>query len=141
MRGRTFLARLIATDGSGRAKIQLSGRTAIITGAAQGIGAAVARAFAHAGANLCVVDLSTERVQVGVTGFGPGDARTLAIACDVTRRDQVQTMINALCQRFGGVDILVNNAGIIRPAMLHKMTEVQWDEVLDVHLKGSFNCL
>ena len=64
-----------------------------------------------------------------------------ASACDVANRADVDTMVAAMHERFGRVDILVNNAGIIRAAMLHKMTAAQWDEVLAVHLTGSFNCL
>ncbi len=121
--------------------MQLAGRTAIVTGAAQGIGAAVAAALARAGAHLCVADLAGDRVETLAATLRAGGAEALGAACDVSRRDQVEAMVAAARQRFGRVDILVNNAGIVRPAMLHKMTEAQWDEVMAVHLKGAFNCL
>lgn len=119
----------------------LAGKTAIITGAAQGIGAAVAVAFANAGARVCAVDLTLERVDGLAARIRGAGAEAIGVGCDVSRRDQVDAMVAAAHKCFGRVDILINNAGITRPAMLHKMTEVQWDEVLAVHLKGSFNCL
>jgi len=103
--------------------MQLAGRTAIVTGAAQGIGAAVARAFADSGARVCVVDLDLERADALAETLRAGGAEAIGIGCDVSRRDQVDAMVAATHQHFGRVDILINNAGITRPAMLHKMTE------------------
>jgi 3-oxoacyl-[acyl-carrier protein] reductase len=119
--------------------MQLAGRIAIVTGAAQGIGAAVARAFAHEGARVCVADLALERVEALAAELVAKGGEAIAVRCDVSSRDQVGATAAATRKRFGRIDILVNNAGITRPAMLHKMTEAQWDEVVAVHLKGSFN--
>jgi len=122
-------------------RMQLNGRTAIVTGAAQGIGAAVAAAFTESGARVCVVDLTLERAETLAARLRAAGAEAIGMGCDVSRRDQVDAMVAATHRHFGRIDILINNAGVTRPAMLHKMTEAQWDEVMAVHLKGSFNCL
>jgi 3-oxoacyl-[acyl-carrier protein] reductase len=119
----------------------LDQRVAIVTGAGQGIGAAVARAYAAQGAKVAVVDMnaeSAERIASEAHAAG-GDA--IAVPCNVAVRAEVDAMAETVAARLGGIDILVNNAGITRPAMLHKMTPEQWQSVLDVHLNGSFNCL
>lgn len=121
--------------------MQLAGKAAIVTGAAQGIGAAVARAYAAEGARVAVVDLAADRAEAVAAELRATGADALGIGCDVARHADVDAMVAAAVQRFGQVDILVNNAGITRPAMLHRMTDAQWDAVLAVHVTGSFHCL
>jgi 3-oxoacyl-[acyl-carrier protein] reductase len=121
--------------------MQLKDRVALVTGAAQGIGAAVARLFAAEGADVGVVDLAADRADIVAAELRALGRDAIGIGCNVAQRADVDAAVAAAHARFGRIDILVNNAGIIRPAMLHKMTAAQWDEVLAVHLTGSFNCL
>jgi 3-oxoacyl-[acyl-carrier protein] reductase len=117
---------------------QLAGRTAFVTGGAQGIGAAIVRAFADEGAQVCIADVDGGRAQALANEVGRG---AIGVAADVAKRDDVEHAVAGAIARLGRIDILVNNAGIIRPAMLHKMTDEQWNAVLDVHLAGAFHCL
>jgi 3-oxoacyl-[acyl-carrier protein] reductase len=121
--------------------VQLEGKVAIVTGSAQGIGAAIARAFAREGARVAVVDIAQDRADAVAQAIRADRGEAVGVACNVAVRADVDAMVEALVARWGAVDVLVNNAGIVRAAMLTKMTPAQWDEVLAVHLTGSFNCL
>lgn len=119
--------------------VRLKDKVAVITGAANGIGRAVAETFAREGARLMLADLmeeELERVAAAIRQNG-GEAQTFV--CDVTDRSRVERLIAETAAQFGRLDIVVNNAGITADAQLVKMTEEQWDRVIDVNLKGVFN--
>lgn len=119
----------------------LKERIAIVTGAGQGLGASIAKAYAREGAKVAVVDLQHEAAERVVAEIAAAGGEALALACDVADRTQVETMAARVDEAWGRIDILVNNAGITRTAMLNKMTDQQWQQVLAVHLTGAFNCL
>ncbi|MCX2712503.1 3-oxoacyl-ACP reductase FabG [Mycolicibacterium sp. J2] len=116
----------------------LDGRTAVITGGAQGIGYAIAQRFIAEGARVVLGDLDLEATEVAVAALG-GSAVAHAVRADVTDAAAVQALVDAAVDTFGGLDIMVNNAGITRDATMRKMTEEQFDQVIDVHLKGCWN--
>ena len=121
--------------------MQLKDRVAIVTGAGQGIGACVAKAYAREGARVAVIDMNAEAAEAVAAEIVAAGGEALGIACNVAERDQVLAMAAQVNTCWGRIDILVNNAGITRTAMLHKMSPEQWQQVLSVHLTGSFNCL
>ena len=121
--------------------MQLKDRVAVVTGAGQGIGACVARAYAREGAKVAVIDLNLEVANKVVAEINAAGGVAMAVACDVADRVQVEAMAARVNAAWGRIDILVNNAGITRTAMLNKMTHEQWQQVIGVHLTGAFNCL
>ena len=118
----------------------LTGQTAVITGGAQGLGFAIAQRFVAEGARVVLGDVNLETTESATTQLG-GDDVAAAVRCDVTSAVDVDTLVAAAVDRFGGLDIMVNNAGITRDATMRKMTEEQFDQVIAVHLKGTWNGL
>lgn len=116
----------------------LSGQSAVVTGGAQGLGFAIAERFIAEGARVVLGDVNLEATQVAAKQLG-GDDVAVAVRCDVTQADDVQALIQTAIDRFGALDIMVNNAGITRDATMRKMTEEQFDQVINVHLKGTWN--
>ena len=115
--------------------MSLEGRVALVTGGGRGIGAATAQVMAKQGAKVVVSDLDEAPAAEVARPIGG-----LAIACDVSRRDSVEAMVERAVQELGRLDILVTCAGIIRDNLLFKMTDDDWDAVIDTHLKGTFFC-
>lgn len=110
-------------------------RVALVTGGGRGIGAATAQLFAQEGAKVVVSDLDE-----GPAKEIAGPLGGLAVACDVSDRGQVEGMVERTVKEFGRLDVLVTCAGIIRDNLLFKMTDEDWDAVIDTHLKGTFLC-
>ncbi len=117
----------------------LVGKTAIVTGAARGIGAAIAKTLARQGADIALVDLKAEDCETVSAEIKSLGRKTRCFGVNVADYAKSQAMVAEAIQAFGKIDILVNNAGIIRDAFLSKLTEEQWDSVIDVNLKGVFN--
>ncbi|MFJ9086812.1 3-oxoacyl-ACP reductase FabG [Streptomyces sp. NPDC102384] len=116
----------------------LADKTAVITGGAQGIGLAIARAYVREGAKVVLGDLDLEAAEAAAKELG-GPSVAHAVRCDITEADQVDALIRAAIDTFGSLDVMVNNAGITRDATMRTMTEDQFDQVIDVHLKGTWN--
>lgn len=118
----------------------LKGQVAIITGAGGGIGAAIALALADAGANCVINDVVEDAARQVASQVEERGAQAMVSTANITSADEVQAMVDEVMDRFGRIDILVNNAGITRDGLLVRMTEEQWDIVLEVNLKGAFLC-
>ena len=118
---------------------RLQGKVAIITGAAQGIGYATARKFLDEGAKVVVCDISKASIDAALASLSSRGAID-AVVVDVTMRDQIDAMTTEVVQRHGRIDVLVNNAGITLDARLQKMTDDQFERVIAVNLKGTYNC-
>lgn len=113
-------------------------RTAIVTGAARGIGAATARRLAADGHAVGVLDLDEAACRDTVTAVTAAGGRAVAVGVDVSKADQVERAVQRVAAELGPPTILVNNAGITRDNLIFRMSEEDWDAVIDVHLRGSF---
>ncbi|HEX7785890.1 MAG TPA: 3-oxoacyl-[acyl-carrier-protein] reductase [Methylomirabilota bacterium] len=116
----------------------LAGRIAIVTGGSRGIGLAIARSLADAGASVVVSGRDAARLDAAVKELEALGAPALAVAADAARREDVDRLVEATRERFGRVDVAVNNAGITRDQLLVRMKDDDWDQVLDTNLRGVF---
>lgn len=119
---------------------ELSGRVAVVTGAAKGIGAGVAEKLAGDGAAVAVVDIDEGSCVKTVERITSAGGRAVAVGADVTDSDSVEQAFTRVAAELGPVGVLVNNAGVTRDNTLHKMSEQDWDTVMGVHLRGAFLC-
>jgi 3-oxoacyl-[acyl-carrier protein] reductase len=116
--------------------IDLTGQTAFVTGSTRGIGRAIARTLHGAGAKVAIVGRDETRARAVAAELGD---RAVGLACDVARADQVEAAIAGAERALGPIDILVNNAGLTRDNLLLRLTDADWDAVLDANLKGAFH--
>ena len=120
--------------------MNLDGKVALITRAAGGIGQAIARRLAREGAHVALADIRPDPLDDIARARESHDRKALKVAVDVTRTDQVARMVQAVVEPFGRIDIFFNKAGIIRVQNFLDVTEAEWDQVIDVNLKGVFLC-
>jgi len=118
--------------------MRLKNRVAVITGASQGIGRAVARRYAAEGASVAIIDVNVSGGEETAALINDEGGKALFVRCDISNQPDVNNAAATIKSELGPIDILVNNAGITRPAMLHKMTGAEWHQVIDVHMHGSF---
>ena len=119
--------------------MRLQNKVAVITGAASGIGLATAVKFAQEGAFIAICDLNQAGIDAAIKEVEAVGGQALGYVVDVTKPNQITAMRDALLAEKGRIDVLVNNAGIVMDAQLIKMTEDQFDKVIDINLKGTYN--
>jgi len=118
---------------------RLKDKVAVITGAAQGIGRATAELFLAEGARVAVVDVDAGKASAAAAELDAGRGVCAGLACDVSKAAECEAVVAAVMEKWGRVDILVNNAGLTKDNLLMRISEADWDLILDVNLKGTFN--
>ena len=117
---------------------RFEGRTAFVTGGSRGIGKAIAEQFAKEGANVAIIDVNEQALSEVTAQFSDAGYTFYTKLASVTNREEIGQAMQETYEKFGSIDILVNNAGVIRDNLVFKMTDDDWDTVMDVHLKGAF---
>jgi len=121
--------------------MRLSGKVALITGSVRGIGRAIALELARHGADIVINDvLNNDKIKETSLKIKKYNTRVIGVKADISNIYEVENMVKEVINKFGGIDILVNNAGITRDSLLIRMKEEYWDSVINVNLKGTFNC-
>jgi 3-oxoacyl-[acyl-carrier protein] reductase len=118
--------------------VDLSGQTALVTGAARGLGKAIVREFVANGAKVACVDRERELLTQTVNEFTQAGGAAEAFVCDVKDRAAIDKLVDDIVEKWGKLDILVNNAGITRDTLLPRMTDAEWDDVIAINLTGAF---
>ncbi|WP_026182700.1 3-oxoacyl-ACP reductase FabG [Leeia oryzae] len=120
--------------------MRLSNKVSMITGAANGIGRATALKFAQEGAKVVACDVNAAALEALVADIKAAGGEAICFVVDVTNKEQIAAAVKGTLDKFGRIDTLVNNAGIVMDARLQKMTDEQFDRVIDINLKGVYNC-
>lgn len=119
-------------------QVDLSGQTALVTGASRGIGKAIALALGKAGAKVACVARNSQKLQETVSEIAAAGGTAIALECDVAQAESVNNAVNAVVEPWGQLHILVNNAGITRDGLLARMSDEAWDDVINTNLRGAF---
>ena len=120
--------------------MRLKEKVALVTGAAQGIGKEIALAFSEEGADIIAADLNLERLKEVTKDVESRGRKCIPVEMNVTDYGKVEEAVNKILDKTTKIDILINNAGVTKDNLLLRMTEAEWDTVIDVNLKGTFNC-
>ena len=120
--------------------ITLGGKVALVTGSGRGIGAAIAFKLAEAGCNLVISDIDLNSAEQTAAKIKQMGRDAVALQADIAKFEQADNLIKGTIEKLGNIDILVNNAGITRDNLFMRMSEAEWDAVMSVNLKGTFNC-
>jgi 3-oxoacyl-[acyl-carrier protein] reductase len=128
----------MAAESSGRLSVDLSGQTALVTGASRGLGAAIAIALGKAGAKVACVARNREKLEQTVREITSAGGTAECFECDVTSGENIQKVVDAVLEKWQKLEILVNNAGITRDTLIPRMQDDQWDEVINTNLRGAF---
>ena len=126
------------SSGPKRLQVDLSGQVALVTGASQGLGRAIAEALAAAGASVALVARNVGKLAEVAAGIRAAGGTAMELPCDVSKGEAVAAVVEQVVEKLGRIDILVNNAGVTRDTLLPRMSDEEWDEVLTTNLRGPF---